>query len=264
MAPSVKAFFAISIAAFCSSNFAWNNGQSGNATTNEPEECSSPPYSTHDWIADRALALLPDAEAEWLVPHRAMYLLGTEAPDNRRIPEECGAPHTGYDDRHKGHSVEWIGEKMIKDRAAVRAREEYQKAVAAYEDGNESDAAFYLGAMAHYIGDVSQYGHGTTLETSSQHSKYEGWVSRRTKTFDSEIFSPFIQGGTLTRRKPYTAVKRVSKATVNGRANILDAQSMIDKYPNGDGFVESTGSSLNMVINELADVLHRFHSNEVR
>lgn len=34
---------------------AWGNGQSGNASTNEPLECDNPPYSTHDWIADHAL-----------------------------------------------------------------------------------------------------------------------------------------------------------------------------------------------------------------
>ena len=84
---------------------AWSNGPRGNATTNRVEECDNPPYSTHDWIADHALALLPDDEKAWLVPHRTMYLLGTEAPDNRRIPDACEAPHNGYDDRNRGPSV---------------------------------------------------------------------------------------------------------------------------------------------------------------
>jgi hypothetical protein len=65
---------------------AWQNGQSGNAATDEPSECASPPYSTHDWIADHALALLPANERAWLEPHKALYLLGTEAPDNDDIP----------------------------------------------------------------------------------------------------------------------------------------------------------------------------------
>ena len=41
-------------------SYGWGNGQSGNASTNKPEECISPPYSTHDWIADQALELLPN------------------------------------------------------------------------------------------------------------------------------------------------------------------------------------------------------------
>ena len=42
--------------------FGWNNGQDGNTTTNTVKECSNPPYATHDWIADHALALLPQEE----------------------------------------------------------------------------------------------------------------------------------------------------------------------------------------------------------
>ena len=80
-----------------SSVLAWGNGQSGNATTNQPSECAIPPYSTHDWVAENALELLPDPEAAWLIPHRTLYRLGTEAPDNNDIPDSCGAPNNGYD-----------------------------------------------------------------------------------------------------------------------------------------------------------------------
>jgi hypothetical protein len=34
----------------------WNNGPAGNASTNKAAECSTPPYSTHDWVADHDLA----------------------------------------------------------------------------------------------------------------------------------------------------------------------------------------------------------------
>ena len=103
---------------------AWGNGPAGNATTNEPSECASPPYATHDWIADHALALLPTEEGSWLRAHEAMYLLGTEAPDNNDIPDECGAPNNGYDDRFYGHSVDWNDSHsvMFGTRAAARRR----------------------------------------------------------------------------------------------------------------------------------------------
>jgi hypothetical protein len=78
---------------------AWNNGQSGNTGTDKKAECSNPPYATHDWIADHALDLLPADEKAWLVPHRNLYLVGTEAPDHEGIPASCGAPNIGYDDR---------------------------------------------------------------------------------------------------------------------------------------------------------------------
>ncbi len=62
--------------------WAWSNGPSGNAATNEASECADPPYATHDWITEHAVMILPENEREWLMPHLAMYLLGTEAPDN--------------------------------------------------------------------------------------------------------------------------------------------------------------------------------------
>ncbi len=38
---------------------AWNNGPQGNTATTTAQQCSNPPYATHDWIADHALELLP-------------------------------------------------------------------------------------------------------------------------------------------------------------------------------------------------------------
>ena len=117
-----------------SSALGWGNGPPGNASTDQPSECGSPPYSTHDWVADHAVALLPDEEKAWLVPHMTSYLIGTEAPDNKKIPASCPAPNTGYDDRNRGHSVKWNSNwsAMVEDRAAWRAQAEYDKAGRAY------------------------------------------------------------------------------------------------------------------------------------
>jgi hypothetical protein len=90
-----------------SSAFGWNNGQSGNANTDTTAECSNPPYATHDWVAEQALMLLPQAERDWLMPHKAVYLIGAEAPDFKQIRTACQTPHPGYDDKGQGHSVEW-------------------------------------------------------------------------------------------------------------------------------------------------------------
>lgn len=243
---------------------AWNNGPSGNAATNLASECASPPYATHDWIADHALDILSDAEKAWLVPHKTLYLLGTEAPDNRNIPASCGGPNTGYDDRSRGHSVEWNDDatEMVKDRAAVRAQEEYGKAVIAFQQGEPAHAAFYLGAMAHYVGDVAQYGHSWPDEVN--HSNYEGWAATRTDSFNEGVFESFIILDSLVRRTPYTAVKRISVSTFGGNDMILTAAEMDSLYPTRPSeFVESVGQSLNLGVNELADVLHTFFLNVV-
>jgi hypothetical protein len=196
---------------------AWNNGQSGNSNTGTAAECDHPPYATHDWIADRALALLPDQEA-WLLPLKSVYLLGTEAPDFKGIPTACQTPNHGYDDRNQGHSVEWAANwsKMTKDRAATRAQEEYNKAALAYRQGNPRAAAFYLGAMAHYIGDVSQYGH--TIPSETHHSDYEGWVAQRRASFSGGTFETYISSEPRVRRSAYVAAKRISLTVARGKA----------------------------------------------
>ncbi len=174
------------------------------------------------------------------------------------------------DDRRKGHSVDWeadgsgflVEDDKRHDRAAVRAQDEYYKAAIAYLDGDNNAAAYYLGAMAHYIGDVSQYGH--SIPDEEHHSDYESWVGNRTKSATHGIFEIYLTLEHLVRRTPYTAVKRISKATALGEGPILPGSVMDASYSNKDQvFVDSIGASLNKGVNELADVLHRFYLSYV-
>ncbi len=151
---------------------------------------------------------------------------------------------------------------MIKDRAAVRAQEEYEKAISAFNADDLGAAAFYLGAMAHYIGDVSQYGHSVPFE--HHHGDYESWVGRRTKRFDGGTFEQYIQSDNLVNRSPYTAVKFISKRTAGGRGDILWANKMDELYhekADNQEYLDSIGESLNYGVNVLADVLHTFYLN---
>lgn len=249
--------------------FAWTNGQSGNDVTDEVRECQSPPYSIHDWIAEKALSLLPEKERQWIEAHKTLYLLGTEAPDNNKIPVECNTPNTGYDDRSKGHHVQWNAKHSnfyrkltgrLKDRSARRAREEYAKAVKAFKNDKLADAAYYLGAMSHYIGDVSQFGH--TIRGEKNHHNYELWVGEQMNSFDSQAFDAYIQYDGPVYRKPYTAVKRISRVISKGEGKILSARDMDSKFKTEKDtqvYLDSVGNSLNLAINELADVLHSFN-----
>jgi hypothetical protein len=215
--------------------------------------------------------LLKAEEREWLMPHKAMFLLGTEAPDNSSILEDCETPNQGYGDTGSGHNVrwksDWSGFKevngVIKNRAALRAQEEYNKAIIAYYNNKISDAAFYLGAMAHYIGDVTVYCHVTSY--GDHHSGYERWGRSRTDDYCDGTFESYIETDNLTRRTPYTAVKRTSRATAKGKGGILSASSMDSKYSNKDDeYFDSVGHSLNLGVNELADVLYTFYLNIVK
>ncbi|MEM2355725.1 MAG: hypothetical protein QXO00_05340, partial [Candidatus Bathyarchaeia archaeon] len=63
--------------------FGWGNG--GYSTTPD-----NPKYGTHDWIAEHALDWLPEAEKQFILENLAIYLYGTELPDNKNAPDGIG------------------------------------------------------------------------------------------------------------------------------------------------------------------------------
>ena len=96
---------------------------------------------------------------------------------------------------------------MLNDRPAARAQEAYDKAVIAFGRDEPGHAAFRFGAMAHYIGDVAQYGHSWPAEKN--HGNYESWAAKLTASFDGGTFEEAIDLDSLVRRTPYTATRRV-------------------------------------------------------
>ena len=134
------------------------------------------------------------------------------------------------------------------------------KAVIAFEQGQPAHAAFYLGAMAHYLGDCSQYGHNYPHEQN--HGNYEAWTATQTSSLTAPAFRDFIELDSLVHRTAYTATRRVSRIVFLGQGDILPAAKMdalFSKKP--PEFVQSVGRSLNAGVNELADVLHTFVLN---
>jgi hypothetical protein len=192
-----------------------------------------------------------------------MYLLGTEAPEHADIPVACAAPNTGYGDR-LGIAEQWSDDSTETkvNRAGMRAQQEYDNAVDAFADGDPAAAAYYLGAMAHYIGDVGQHGHAYPDER--QRAAYSRWIKRHTSDFTAAVFDPYVEAGELVRRRPYTAVTRIAKATSDGEGSILGAEQMKRLYGDEtEEWLDSIGASLNLAANEIAGVLHRFYLNEV-
>lgn len=77
-------------------------------------------------------------------------------------------------------------------------------------------------------------------------------------------FESYIALDSLVRRSAYTAVKRISLATARGKGEILSAAEMDSRWPTkGQAYLDSIGHSLNLGVNELADVLHTFFLNVV-
>ncbi len=80
------------------------------------------------------------------------------------------------------------------------------------------------------------------------------------------MFENDLTTSSLVRRRPYTAVKRISRALSRGDGDIIPATDMDALYPGNPkppALFTSTGAALNLAVNELADVLHTFFLNVV-
>lgn len=248
---------------------AWKNGPPDNKITNSTADCMAPPYSTHDWIADHARALLPATARAWLDPHRVLMLIGTEAPDYADTPMDCGVPNRGYNDTGKGrHDLRFnTSGGVTRDLPAQRAQEEYDKAVQAYRAGRPDHAAYFLGAAMHYIGDLAQYGH--TIKGETHHADFEDWIGALTPSFDGGgVFENFIVADGLEPRRADDAVLRTGRLTWTGTAPVLPPAEMDARFGPGamadTAFIASIGHCLNTAVNEAADMLYGFYKAEIR
>ncbi|MEP0339169.1 MAG: zinc dependent phospholipase C family protein [Alphaproteobacteria bacterium] len=248
---------------------AWKNGPPDNKVTNSAADCLAPPYSTHDWIADHARALLPSTARAWLDPHRVLMLIGTEAPDYAKIEAFCGAPNRGYNDTGQGrHDLRFDANGgTTRDLPAQRAQEEYEKAVQAYRAGRPDHAAYFLGAAMHYIGDLAQYGH--TIKGETHHADFEEWVGALTPSFaGGGVFEKFIVADGMTSRRADDAVLRTGRYTWTGTSPVLPPAAMDARFGPAaladTAFVASIGHCLNKAVNEAADMLFGFYEAVVR
>lgn len=268
MAPRCAAAVLILAALTAMPAQAWKNGPPNNKVTNSAADCLAPPYSTHDWIADHARALLPADARAWLDPHRVPMLIGTEAPDYAKIEAFCGAPNRGYNDTGQGrHDLRFDATGTVtRDLPAQRAQEEYEKAVQAYRAGRPDHAAYFLGAAMHYIGDLAQYGH--TVKGEIHHADFEDWVGALTPSFAGGVFEKFIVADGLEPRRADDAVLRTGRFTWTGTAPVLPPVDMDARFGPGAlgdaAFVASVGHCLNRAVNEAADMLFGFYKAEIR
>ena len=119
------------------------------------ETLNTPIFGTHDWIAFKAYELA--GRPSFLKNSLTRYFIGTEAPDNGFKP---GDAEGTYHDTSPCHCILFDNDAAVtQDRNELRTRQEFDKAVAALAAGKPRLAAFYVGALAHYIGDLAQFCH---------------------------------------------------------------------------------------------------------
>jgi hypothetical protein len=215
---------------------------------------SRPDYGTHDWIAQHALDYLPTEEKQYILDNFEAYLYGTELPDNNRATDKIG-------DTTKHHIYFWGSGTLQDDSAALRAAQEFQKALSFLKANDYANASKAAGIMSHYIVDVAAFGHvmgvATNWGSEVHHSDYELYVNSKTLVYNSSFSSYLNFDGSLSIISPYDAAKGLAyDTTFDGNSN-LTCVWMNENYNwSNPVFLSRAGDSLNLAANVLADTLH--------
>jgi len=232
-------------------SFSWSNGGFSSDPLN-------PKYGTHDWIAEHALDWLPIEAKKWLIPYKALYLYGTELPDNGQVSDGIG-------DTQLHHIYFYANGTLMNDSSAVRANATYRQALSYMLRGDFATAAKYAGAMTHYISDVAVFGHVMGKETpwgeEKHHSDYEKYVNDKTSGYNAE-FNIYLQfDGKLEIITAYdAAVKLAYDTTFDSLGRGLTCVWMDQNYNwSNPVFRNRVGESLNLAVNYVADVLYTLY-----
>jgi hypothetical protein len=242
--------FSIILSVYSKTVYGWGNG----GYSNDP---NNPRYGTHDWIAQHALDWLPENEKSLILDNIALYLYGTELPDNGQVPDGVG-------DTSKHHVYYRSDGSLQDDAAALRAQEEFEKAQSLHLAGDVSGAVKRLGAMTHYISDVAVFPHvmGASTDWSEEkhHSDYEKYVGQKTSSYEAE-FNVFLRfDGSLDLISAYNATLMLAFDTTFDPDGDLSCVWMDNNYDwDNPVFKNRCGESLNLAVNLIADVLHTFY-----
>jgi hypothetical protein len=231
---------------------AWSNG----GYSADPAQ---PDYGTHDWIAQHALDYLPVGERQYIIDNLAAYLYGTELPDNSEAIDGIG-------DTGKHHIYFYANGTLQDDAAAVRANEEYQKALDYLKNHNYSAAAKESGIMTHYIADMAVWAHmmGASTawgsEPSNVHSNYESYVDTRTNNYIDTYNNYLAYDGSLITLSAYNAAINLANDSTFDNGGIYTCVWMNNSYSTSNPtYWNRAGESLNFAVNAIADVLHTLY-----
>jgi hypothetical protein len=216
---------------------AWGNGGFSADPTH-------PDYGIHDWIADKALSFQTANVQFLLTTYHAKYLIGTEAPDNGAYIGDSFNHHVYYTTSGSVQS----------DVGAARARSMFQAALTSLRSSDFENAAYYAGAMAHYISDLGAYGHtmgsSAVWGTSPHHGDYEDHV----QTLLGSLVAP--APATLTRTDAYNSTLALARETTFGSGAIMANIWMEANYNWGNPtFRASCLESLNESVRAVARAL---------
>jgi hypothetical protein len=233
----------------------------------------APIFGTHDYIAYKAYVLA--GRPAFIRNNLPAYFIGTEAPDNGLRPPDAEGT---YSDAAQCHCIEFDEDETVtRDRAELRTRQEFDKAIAALDQGQRKLAAFYAGALAHYVGDLSQFCHvmGSQShwgpEDDALHGNYEAAIEKtmqfttRRSTLLDVFIKPIDVGGDTPETIARTVALRVERGTGDSNRHPgwmhehyagLKKQGLHLQPGKWDTpFRNQTGQNVNVAVNGIAKLL---------
>lgn len=231
---------------------AWSNG-GWSADKNSPD------YGTHDWIAEHSLDFLPEEEKKWILENKAIFLYGTEIPDDWR-----SFNGEGIGDTEKHHVYFNKNGSLKEEPSAKRALTEFNITIAFLQSKNYKEASLHAGIMSHYIVDLGVYAHtmgkNTDWGEEKHHDDYETNITNKMKSYNSEFNSYLQFDGKLQEIDAYNATIKLAYDSTFGRDGKYNNTWMDLNYNwNNAEFKNRVGESLNFAVNILADVLHTIY-----
>ncbi|NHI93951.1 MAG: hypothetical protein EAX96_15790 [Candidatus Lokiarchaeota archaeon] len=232
-------------------SLAWNNG--------DPEDIYfGERFGSHDWIALKANLFLSEELQIWLNSSLQTYLRGTAAPDNS---SESFNGFNGYGDTSLHHNYYNSDGSSYDNSAATRAQEEYDKAYTQMQIGNYSEAAWFAGAMTHYIADLAVWGHVMTNETV--HSNLENSANTNMDNPNEDYFQITFDG-TYDDITANDASLETGWETYRGDASwqyncnwLDDNYHAFDGSHPDDSFEERIEYLIQLAVNKITDLLYK-------
>lgn len=240
---------------------AWQNGKFVNGTTDHlaiPTKWQyDENFGTHDFLLAYAISFLPEGETKWISKIYAYY--GTELPDTSlgsyKIYDSACCQHIYFDK----------DQNVVDPIDAIRADYRYKKAVDFLKKGKTAMASMEAGVMSHYITVVGVWGNvmgaNTTFGGPKHHLDFISVINHNTWHFPSvpfdKLYGQYVKFDGLDVISAYDATIEIARDTAFGECG---AWWMDNHYDLSDPkFNECLSKRFNLIINDLADVLHTMY-----
>lgn len=221
------------------------------------DDLSNPNFSTTQWLGYEAVSgISPEEKMTWITDYLLSFWLGIEAPHNPQAASSYVNDTSIYGDvEDLVLYLDVSGTTVTNSSLADRAQEEYDKLVTelAKETPDWTKAAFYAGAMAHY---VSQAGFWGALWDESLWGTLN---STNYALFEDQIEAGCIGENLLTEESSWK--NEYFDIEINATTPMTAENAAIDLAEKVFPMVESLGTNFNTSATSVGDWTSSYKTN---